>query len=298
MTFVLIVLTGKTRVRRDRAATAGGIEAMRSTDGWRGGLGRWLLAAGLLSGSGCLTLKHALPPPQPEWHEPGPAVPTCCRNHVYVFLVNGCDPVNCGNLTGVRDHLHTLGFIKTYYGQVYHTRYFANEIRKVRQDDADARFVLIGFDLGARAVQALAGDLGHEGVCIDLVIYLSAKGVKDETIEQPATVVRAVNIQADGCLGKGGPVTGADNVHLPDVSRYGSPTHHYTLQRLASELAQVAASVPVKALPAPPPPPEPELAPTPRPLKPMPSAERDEWDFLKPVDRLGPRPPAPANPAR
>ena len=34
------------------------------------------------------------------------------------------------NFVGVRDYVQSLGFIKTHYGQLYHTFAFAKEIRR------------------------------------------------------------------------------------------------------------------------------------------------------------------------
>src|SRR5438105_15088896 len=45
-------------------------------------------------------------------------LPKCCRDHVHVFLVNGLDPANIGNLAGLRHHVRHLDFHQAYYGQV------------------------------------------------------------------------------------------------------------------------------------------------------------------------------------
>ena len=68
--------------------------------------------------------------------------PQCCRDHTHIFLVNGLDPVNYGNLTGLRDYLQSLGLNNVYYGQVYHAWYFEKEIRRIHQHAVEAVVVL------------------------------------------------------------------------------------------------------------------------------------------------------------
>lgn len=248
----------------------------------------WLLALGLAASSGCFHLQP-LAAPQADCQRTCHELPRGCRNGVYVFLLNGLDPGNCANLTGLRDYLHELGFIKTYYGQLHHTTWFAKEMRRIHCEEPDARFVLIGFDLGANGACSLARAVAPDGIVIDLMVYLSGSHLKD-TADRQGNVFRVLNIQGCSRLDKGRPLTGAENVRIPEASHYGSPTHPYTLEALAHELAQVAALVPVRAPVELAPPPEADAAPTPRPV-PAPSREiRDEWDFLKPVSRLGQRP--------
>src|SRR4051794_40666540 len=91
-----------------------------------------VLAASLTcAASGCMSCFNPVAPPQADWLSTCHALPHLERNRVYVFLMNGLDPVNCCNLTGVRDCLQTLGFIKTYYGQPFHYWWFASEIRRL-----------------------------------------------------------------------------------------------------------------------------------------------------------------------
>src|SRR5438034_10131305 len=82
--------------------------------------------------AGCLGFLHPVDMPYAkQLTEPCQSVPRCCRDHVYIFMVNGLDPWNYGNLTGVRDYIQELGFNKTYYGQVYHVWWFNAEIRRI-----------------------------------------------------------------------------------------------------------------------------------------------------------------------
>ena len=91
---------------------------------------------------------------------------------------------------------------------------------------------------------------------------------------------------AQGSIWNGSTLEDAENTHLPDVHHFGSPTHPYTLEMLARELSLVAATVPVVEL-LPRPLPGGEEPPTPRPVPPQARRTTGEWDFLRPVSRLG-----------
>jgi hypothetical protein len=232
---------------------------------------------------------HPVQPLEANLVEPCHMVPKCSRDHVYIFLVHGMDPLDYANLTGLRNYLQELGFHKTYYGQLYHTAYFDREISKVHQEDPEARFVLIGFSFGANMVRTLAQSARTQGIPIDLLVYLGGNTLKNVPRDQPENCGRIINILASGAIWHGDTMEAAQNISVPDVWHFGSPTHRATLEALARELAQVAAAVPS----APPPDyrepsqPPPETAPAPRPVEPAAQATpRDEWDFLKPVPQL------------
>jgi hypothetical protein len=217
-------------------------------------------------------------------------LPKCARDHVYVFFVHGMDPADCANLAGVRDYVQELGFHKTYYGQLYHTNQFKGLVREIRQQDCEARFVLVGFSFGANMVRNIAQAAKDEGIRIDLLVYLGGNTLKDEPRDQPENVVRMVNILAQGCIWNGDTMSRAENVQVLGRWHFGSPTHPFTLQVLAQDLAEIASEVPVPPPPKQQMPPWDETAPTPRRLETRKSAARDEWDFLKPVSHLSETP--------
>jgi hypothetical protein len=247
-----------------------------------------LLALALAGASGCLGFLHPVGAPPAEVAESCQTVPRACRGHVYVFLMNGLDPMNYGNLTGLRDYLQGLGFCKTYYGQLYHLWWFENEIRRLSKEDPDAHFALIGFSLGCNLAYDIARAVERDQVHIDLLVFLSGNHpVAPMPHERPENVGKVVNLLAAGVMATRGDRDWAQNVRLDSTLHFGSPTHPTTLKLLSEELTTVAASVPAADLPPPPAPPAADEAPTPRPVKPNTSARKDEWDFLKPVSRLG-----------
>jgi hypothetical protein len=235
--------------------------------------------------AGCLSFCHPVSPAAHESAASCAAVPQCARDHVHIFLVHGLDPLDIANLEGVRDYVGSLGFIKTYYGQCYHSLYYRYKIRKIHKDDPEARFVLVGFSYGACMVRDVANSVKEDGIPIDLVIYLGGCVLKNTPETRPQNALHVVNILALGAVFNGCTLENADNVNYNDVFHFGSPSHPHTLDMLARELAVVAGRVPV---PAPPEEPPLEESPRPRPLQEMPKADeaaaRDDWDFLKPAE--------------
>jgi hypothetical protein len=224
--------------------------------------------------SGCLGFLNPVNPPGPEVREPFRHLEKYQRDRVYVFFVNGIDPVNYGNLTGIRDYVQDLGFHKTYYGQLYHVSYFANEIRTIHKQEPDAHFVLVGFGRGARKIRWLAASVKAEGIPIDLMVCLDGQLPPGMGIES-------------------GPIPGHFTEehfsHEPgpdqDLWQFGNPTCRQTIELLGEELAQIAATIPVVEPVELPMPRMLEEAPPPRPVKPQDPEQRDEWDFLKPEVR-------------
>ena len=253
---------------------------------WIGRFG--LFASSLLALPGCLSFCHPIPTPPPELAQPCRAQPSCSRDHVYVFLVHGMDPLDYANLEGVQHYLNELGFNKTYYGQLYHGGTFQKEVRRIHREDREARFVLVGFSFGANVVRSLTRAVKDEGVTVELLVYLGGNTLENCPRDRPENAVRIINILASGCIWNGDTLDGAENTHLPDVWHFGSPSHRHTLERLAQVLAEIASGVPIvettnSATPA-----GQDAEPTPRVLTPRTaSAPHDQWDFLKPVVRLG-----------
>jgi hypothetical protein len=244
------------------------------------GLGRLLLAATTLS-SGCLSFCHPIGSPPQDQVEYCRTLPPACRNHVYIFFVNGLDPLGYANFAGLRDYVQSLGFIKTYYGQVYHEATFAREIRRLHREDTLARFVIAGLNLGVDPARDLAEAVRPDGIFIDLLVTVGADSVGPPS----GNVGRVVNLPSTDETGNG-----LD----PDLSgtRNGTTARRFTLATLAHELAAVAGEVPVPV-------PTGQPAPAPVPGRAMPQADapHDEWDFLKPRPAGG-EPPPPASPRK
>lgn len=253
---------------------------------WRT-LARSLLLAGWTVSVGCVSLKQLYPladPPAEVLH-PCQELPRCVRDRVVIFLLAGLDPLDCADLSGLRECLVARGFSRVYFGQPFHSAGFTGEIRRLHGGDPETRFVLIGHGAGAGVARGMAHLLKRDGIIIDLLVYLDG-GLKNVPRNRPDNVCRLINIRS-ASLGRGDLLNNADNVDVPDACHFGLPGHSATVQTLTDALLHLAGSIPYEA------PAEPEMpyalveAPTPRPTLAQAPLPRDEWDFLKPVARLG-----------
>ncbi len=155
--------------------------------------GRWLRRWSVFSlavvcwaaGSGCLSFVHSLDFPPKDQLAQGELIPAPSRSHVHIFLVHGMDPLDLANLYGLTEYIQQLGYLQTHYGQLYHLWEFKKEMRRIREDDPQARFVLIGFSFGANVARDLANAVKDEGVLIDLLIYMGGNTLENTPQAQP-----------------------------------------------------------------------------------------------------------------
>lgn len=256
---------------------------MSSRRRWLHLLGTGLLAGALLGQAGCLSCCHPIDQPAPEQVTACHTVPACCRSHVYVFLVDGLDPVRFCNFAGVHDYLIQLGFIKTYHGELYHCFWFNSEIHQIHKEDPDARFVIVGHGAGAKMARSMAQDLQAESIPVHLLVYVDGSMMNGHE-PRPGNVERVINAHVSGYVWSSKPVADADNVYLDGASTFSAATDRQTLDLLSHELMQLAMTVPMRVTE--PAPPLPETGPTPRPVERSTTAARDDWDFLKPNSQL------------
>lgn len=252
-----------------------------------------LLAGLLFATSGCMSCRPPLSPPssscqscsdgvEEDWF--WRTVPGSCKRRVYVFIVQGCDLFDCSNVSGLRDYINTLGFTKTYHGQIFHGGKFAKEMARIRQEDCEARFVVIGSGSGSKAAYGLAQDAERAGIPVDLLVYLDPTGMPRNACGSE-TAGRVVRISGGSWASNPDPVDGAYNVVYPDAGYFDVPSHEFTLELLSRELGSVAATVPYMVMD------QPMLIegePTPIPVSPNQAKPGSEWDFLVPQPLLVP----------
>ena len=218
-------------------------------------------------------------------------VPACCRSHVYVFLMDGLDPVQFCNFSGLHAYLTQLGYLSTYHGELYHCFWFNSEIRRIHKEDTDARIVIVGHGCGAKVARALARDLQDENIPVNLLVYVDGS-LLGSAADRPANVERVINIRVPGYLWSTTDRAEADNIDLQDADTFSAATHQQTLDLLGHELMTLAMTVPEQSLTLPVPPPL-TGAPMLRPVQRSTTAVRDEWDFLKPTAQANPASPVP-----
>ena len=235
----------------------------------------WVAAAVAISAmnGGCVSCDHAA---HKSALDAGPVcdLPTCERQKVYVFMLNGLTPSGSCGLDGLRGQLAEQGFAKIGCGQVFHAAWVADEMKRVRGENPDARFVLLGYDLGGAAAVRLAAESVKAGLPVDAVVLLDPMGTAGLT---PCGVRTLLVTSGAGRS----PVPHTESVIVPDVGHFRLPTHPKTVAVVCSLLREVAAqqwhpeveTVPAWSY---------EHAPPPRPT-PLPG--NPEWNLL--TDRPG-----------
>lgn len=246
---------------------------------------RWLaglMATALAGASGCVGCLHPVAAIPDDLIARGAVFPQACRNHIYIFLIDGPDPFDMANLGGVREALLAQGYIKTYCGQYWHSGYFKDEILRLKREDESAHFVVLGFGLGASAARDLTEAVRPAGATVDLLAYCGGVALSNDPTSWPANASHVINILGQGIDGAGTSLDGADNFTYADAGHFDSPTHYYTMQVLSRELTEVASRVKVIDM-HPSAAPMPEIGPSPRTAETREALPRDEWDFLKPT---------------
>lgn len=177
-------------------------------------------------------------------------LPSEAKQHVYLFFLNGIDPLEFGNLSGLRDFCRDLGFAKSWYGQFYHRWYFQRVIEDIHQRDPEARLAIIGFSAGALAARDLAHALNREDIAVDLLVYIGGATLTNSRRSRPENVRRLIHIRANDPIFRGWAIEGADNLKCEDAWHFGTPMHPETRRLLAEALGEVAGRIPVAQPPA------------------------------------------------
>jgi hypothetical protein len=256
--------------------------------------GCWRTLAGCLTilgislASGCLGFVHPITPLSLEDRTSCDHVPQACKNRVHVFIIHGLDPLDLGNLDGLCDYLHSLGFIKTHFGQAFHGGYFEKEILRIHEAEPMARFAILGFSYGAGVARDLTCQLEKANIPVDLLVYLDGVCIFQRPLDSPHNALRVVNIVA-GEVDAGASIADAENVECSNTWHFGAPTNRRTLKVLADELTTVALGVPLIEVLLPPPdftvPRRPPVLPPPQPGAPPlppPTPAGAGWNFLGP----------------
>ena len=200
----------------------------------------------LLTNVGLGTMLHPIQEPEsyaiPTWCLSAP----CHKEHVYIFGIDGVNPLCLGNFNGMLGYLRKQGFQNTFFGQLHTSFTFAGKIRDIHECDRDARIALIGFSAGANYVKRIANTLEKDAVKIDLLVYLAGDTVYDTPSSHPSNVGRVVNVRANGLVLTGGnlffngeDLPGARNVHV-DCRHILLPSRTETLQLMMQELIPLA----------------------------------------------------------
>lgn len=206
-------------------------------------------------GIGVGTYLHPLNLPCCNFQDRCLAIPEAQRDQVHFFVVNGFDPSYIGNLNGVAEYIHQLGFRNTRLFYLYQFHRAEDEIRAVKQCNPNARIVLLGYSWGTNAVRCITHKLGEEGICIDSLIYLGGDTIMNCPHSRPANARNILNITGNGLifLGynlyfKGDDIDGADNRRL-HVRHMLLPSRTETITWITDEVMRVATAPDVQVTP-------------------------------------------------
>lgn len=138
------------------------------------------VAAVLLAGAGCVSCGadgygHA------RLAAPDCEVPTCQRNQVHVFVIGGMSPAVPFTLEGFREELGRKGFAKVTTAQAVYAPWVAYEMRRVRKDEPNTVFVLVGTEGGTPAARWLAERAASKGVPVAGLVLFDRSGTPRPT---------------------------------------------------------------------------------------------------------------------
>jgi hypothetical protein len=201
------------------------------------------------------------------------------RARVNVFLMNGADVLELGGLSELKDAVLAAGFPKVYYAQRFDREWYHREINRLHREDADNRFVLIGYGTAADQLRLLAAQLTADGVPLDTVAFLDPAGEGADLTGSPfpSLVIRSRRWRLSPRLQP------TEAMTLPGTGHRDVPDSAATVQQVVAILTASAHRVPVNNPPV-------ECVPVLDPKKPVPRPDKPkempplppEWRFLCP----------------
>jgi hypothetical protein len=189
-----------------------------------------------------LSFLHPVDAPGTPLVQASAQVPAPVKDHVFVYFVNGFDPLYVGNFKGLCQYVKTLGFRHAYCGEMSQTRLFREHMRKVHAHDPAAQFVLVGYSAGANSVRDLAHELKQDGIPVALLAYVGGDTIRNVSYSRPENAERVLNLTSHGLklLGgdlffKGSDLDGATNRRL-DTRHMLLPSRKETAELLGQQL--------------------------------------------------------------
>jgi hypothetical protein len=198
---------------------------------------RWVLGAvlaTLVANAGCVACCHKTY--ETAWRGGAECdIPVPCRGQVYVFMIHGVTPsTECG-LEALRLKLGEAGFCKVGVGELVHCGWVQGEIKRIRKCEPEARFVLVGYDLGGPAAVSVAHDLSLSGVPVEAVVLIAPMGkTVTETCE-----VRTLLIAGGGSACR---TPHTEAIVVPDANHWTLPAHPVTVAVVTGLLREIAVA--------------------------------------------------------
>jgi hypothetical protein len=104
-------------------------------------------------------------------------MPTAQRNQVHVYVVGGMLPTVPFTLDTLRAELNHKGFARVTTAQSVYAPWIAYEMRRIRKEEPNAVFVLIGTEGGTTAAKWLAERAGAKGLPVAGLVLFDRGGV-------------------------------------------------------------------------------------------------------------------------
>jgi hypothetical protein len=164
---------------------------------------------------------------------PDCGLPTPCRNNVYAFLVHGVTPTTDCGLEALRTKLAESGFAKVGVGELASAPCVWWEIRQIARYEPEARFVLVGYDLGAPAAVCVARDLCARKIPIEAVVLLDPVGCGES--RDLRTVVIASGAASYSSLPY------MPRMVVSEANHFQLPAHPKTVGAITALLQEIAA---------------------------------------------------------
>jgi len=207
------------------------MRAKTRQNGWIAGI-----AAVLVAANGCMTCGHS---GYQYAREAGPEceLPVCQRNGVYVFAMSSLNPVSVFALDGLREQLNRQGFAKVATGQTIHSGWMHREMRRIRDAEPEAQFIVVGFESAAPAAVRLAERSAAEGLAVGGVVVINSSSMPPPQ----SSTVRVLAIGAWDAAGA--QALGSESA--PNVATYGLATDQRTVEAVGRLMSEVAQVVPI-----------------------------------------------------
>jgi hypothetical protein len=164
-----------------------------------------------------------------------------------VFLVGGVDVLDDSGLKDLRDALNADGFSQVYYGHPHHSGWFGREMRRIASEDPAARFVLVGFEVGAVTAGNLAADGCRHGLNVEGLVLLDPIRVPSDA---SATSGMPVHVVGSGRWVPPDGLTDCVVTKLPDDCHFSIAAAPPTVALTADLLRSAVERVPADAIPA------------------------------------------------
>ena len=198
---------------------------------------RWLfagIAATVLATSGCMTCCHD------GYHLAREAAPDCelpssQRDHVYIFAISSFNPISVVALDGLREQLNRQGFAKVATGQTIHSGWMAREMRRIRAQEPEAVFIVVGFESAGSTAVSLADRVAARGIPVGGVVVIHTDG----EVSQSTQGLRVLAIgKPDQAASASAELTPAGN-----VATYGLAADARTVEAVGNLARDVAGVV-------------------------------------------------------